>query len=446
MSWKPIDPSSFVKYKCPSCSNAVSSILGDKALYVVCIKCNKLFHNLEGKLTFSAAFKKTFRPTFAIGTSGKYKNKRFQLIGNLEVKEARTNYYWREYIVKFEDETMGYFMEYDGHWSYVEQIESIQTKNRKNDLQHKGEWYTFFNTYKSVTVAAEGDFFWNITEDNKPQIYEYINPPVGLVAEYKKNETNWYQSEYLKPSEIKTIFNYNKSLPYRTGRYSTQPLPFSLKLETLQKLCFFYAFIMMIVMAVITFFNNEHKAYDARIDLRNGVVAVPEVPIFPDSLLLNHNEEKQHVFVVDSNIFISQPIKISSNLGSTAIDVKLVAPVSNNWFEASFNLVNESTGQEYFFELGVEYYFGQGWTEGSTQTYATISEVPDGTYRLIIKPVLSGQGFSVSDYRVTILQNVTLWSNFFLLTCIGMAIPLSMLIYAYNFNSSRWSNSNITHG
>ena len=443
MSWKPVDPQNFVTYRCPNCRNSIPSIMGDKALYVVCVKCNKLFQNNAGTLTLSASFKKVFNPTFSIGTTGKYKNKKFQLIASLEVKEARTNYYWREYIVKFEDETMGYFMEYDGHWSYVEQIPPAEIKDRRANVLYQKEWYTFFNTYKSVNVAAEGDFFWNITEDNKPQIYEYINPPYGLVAEYKKNETNWYKSEYLKPAEIKKIFDRYKELPYRTGRYSIQPLPLPVKLETLQQLCFFYAFIMMAVMAAVTFFNDEAKVYDTRRNIHKTTISVPLIPNFPDTLLLNPPVEEKNVYFADSNVFVSEPIKITSNFGSAAVDVELEAPVSNNWFEVACTLVNESTGQEYYFEIGVEYYYGPDWHEGSTHNNITLSEVPDGTYRLMVKPFPGNEGSEVPTYRINIMQNVTLWSNFFLLTFIGMIVPLSLLIYAYNFNSSRWSNSNI---
>jgi|GEM_PF-5734596 len=435
----------FSKYQCPSCRNPIQTTLGEKAQYVVCVKCNKLFHNEAGILTFSASFKKTFTPVFPIGSGGEYKNKKFKLIGALEVKEANTNYYWREYIVQFEDETVGYFMEYDGHWSYVEQIPAIvESTNRKEDIEYDNEWYVFFNTYKSVNVAAEGDFFWNIVDTIKPQIYEYINPPYGLVAEYKKTEINWYRSEYITPTKIKSIFNRYKTLPDRTGRYSIQPLPFAIKPGALAKLCFCYIFVMAVVMSFLTFFNNEQQVYDTRQDLHKSIVSLAN-PYYNPNLpnTLDSQYVKTSVYSPDSNVFVTPPFTVSSTFNSTALDVVLEAPVQNNWFEASSKLVNETTGQEYYFELGVEYYYGSDWSEGSKENNVTLSEVPDGRYRLIVKPFAGTDGQQVMSYRISVSQGVTLWSNFFLISFAALLIPVSMLIYVNNFNASRWLSSNI---
>jgi hypothetical protein len=450
MSWKPVEPKDYFKYKCPKCSNTITSILGDKAQYIVCRDCNKLLHNNEGHIFFVAQFKRTIIPAFPLGSIGKFNNKKFQLIGALEVKEDKTSYYWREYIIKYEDETIAYFMEYDGHWSYVEQIpDSIKAKAGAN-VFYNDEEYTFFNSYKTVNVAALGDFFWNVTGEEKPRIHEYINPPYGLVAEYKKNQTNWYKSEYIRPSKMKDVFDGDSghNLPKRTGVYSIQPLPLPVKKNVLIELSLVYVFFMTVIIALLMYVNNERVVFDMKQDLNQSTYSSNTLL---DSTQMNQPQPRRSeimdrgVYYPDSNVFISEPFKISSKFNSAALEVNLSAPVSNNWFEASCQLINENSGQEYFFEIGVEYYFGPDWTEGSKDNDIVLSEIPDGNYRMIIKPYVGTEGgMQLSDYRISIIQDKPLWSNFFILLLGVLAVPIGMIIYANNFNASKWYNSNLT--
>lgn len=444
MSWKPVTPKDYFKYKCPKCSNIITSILGDKAQYIVCRECNKLFHNNAGYIVFVAQFKRTIMPVFSLGSTGKYNDKKFQLIAILEVKEDKTTYYWREYVIKYEDETIAYFMEYDGHWSYVEQIpDNIKAKAGEN-VFYKKEEYTFFNSYKTVNVAAQGDFFWNVTSEEKPRIHEYINPPYGLIAEYKKSQTNWYKSEYIHPSQMNSIFDVDKNhyLPSRIGVYSIQPHRLSVGDEVLKQLSFFYAILITLLAVLLTFVNNETTVFNLKLPFNESSPAY-SAPI--DSLnttMSRQSEILDHgIYYPDSNTFVSEPFKITSVFNSTAVDVTLYAPVKNNWFEASCQMINENTGQEYFFEIGVEYYFGPDWTEGSQDNNITLSQIPDGTYRIIVKPFSGG---AVSDYRITINEGTTLWSNFFILLLAGLVVPVGMMIYINHFNTSRWYNSNLT--
>jgi ribosomal protein L37AE/L43A len=447
MSWKPVEQKKYIKYKCPQCSNSISSILGDKAQYIVCKKCNNLFHNNTGQLTFIAHFKKTFNPIFQIGTTGEYRKKKFQLIGVIQVKEDKTTYYWDEYIIKYEDETIAYFMQYDGHWSYVEQLPHPIKATKGGDIFYEEEQYTYFNSYKSVNICAEGDFLWNITDREKPRINEYINPPYGLVAEHKKTQISWYKSEYIHASKMRIIFDVDRNhwLPQRTGVYSIQPAPFPVKSNVLTRIGFLYAVLITAISILLTFVNNETKVFDMKQPLNQSSFELTAPGDSSIGTISRQSEILDHgVYYPDSNTFISEPFKITSQFNSTAVDVTLYAPVSNNWFEASCQMINESSGQEYFFEIGTEYYFGDGWTEGSTENNITLSQIPDGNYRIIIKPFAGKEGLQVTDYRITITEGTTLWSNFFILLLVGLSIPIGMIVYINNFNASRWYNSNLS--
>jgi hypothetical protein len=446
MSWKPVGEKDYIKYTCPKCSNKINSILGDKALYIVCKKCNNIFQNHLGALTFFAHFKRTLNAVFSIGTTGEYKGKKFQLIGIVEVKEDRTSYYWNEYIIKYEDETVASFIQYDGHWSYVERLpHSIKSTNR-GDIFYEEKNYLYFNSYKTVHVAAEGEFLWNIIENEKPRVREYIYPPYGLVVEEKNTHVTWYKSEYITKSRLRTIFDGAKNtfLPYQSGVFSIQPVPFNFTTKLLREISFFYIVAILGALCTVLFMGNEQNVFDLQQDINPpSMVSYENLDSNQISALAHIQITDRGTYYPDSNVFVSEPFKILSAFNSTAVDVSLYAPVSNNWLEVSCQMINDNTGQEYFFENGVEYYYGSDWTEGSTQHTVTLSEIPNGTYRIIVKSFVdtytSGQPTS---YRLTVIEGVSLWSNFILVLFIGLCIPVGCMFYIYNFNESRWQNSN----
>lgn len=446
MSWKPVEEKDYIKYTCPKCSNKINSILGDKALYIVCKSCNNLFQNQLGTLTFYAFFKKSVNSIFPIGTTGKYKDKKFQLIGVTTVKEDGSSYYWDEYTIKYDDETVASFVQYDGHWSYVERLPHSIKSTKREDILYEEKDFVYFNSYKTVHVAAQGEFLWNIIDKEKPRVREYIYPPYGLTVEEKNTHITWYKSEYIAKSRIVTIFDVAKNtwLPSSSGVFSIQPLPVDFTNNALRKIAFFYSIAMILAVYALLFVGNEETVFDLQQEITQSLNQSNENL---DSTQIAAFRQKQitdkGMYYPDSNMFVSEPFTIASTFNSTAVDVSLTAPVSNNWFEVSCQMINENTGQEFFFENGVEYYFGSDWTEGSTEHTVTLSEIPNGTYRIIIKSFAETTGWGQPTvYRLTLIKDVNLWSNFILLLLIGLSLPIGCMIYIHTFNESRWQNSN----
>lgn len=446
MSWKPVVEKDYIHYTCPKCSNKISSMLGDKALYIVCKKCNNLFQNHLGTLTFYAHFKRTLNSVIPIGTTGEYKGKKFQLIGVVEVKEDRTSYYWNDYTIKYEDETVASFIQYEGHWSYVERLPHSIKSNTRGEILYEGNYFLYFNSYRTVHVAAEGEFFWDIIDKEKPRVREFIYPPYGLTVEEKNTHVTWYKSEYITQSKLKTIFNFGKNvwLPSRSGVFSIQPIPLDFSNSILRKVAFFFLLAMIGAVYILLFMSDEATVFDLQQEINpSSTLSYENVDSIQVSALHHIQITDRGTYYPDSNMFVSEPFKISSLFNSTAVDVSLYAPVSNNWFEVSCQMINDNTGQEYFLENGVEYYFGSDWTEGSTEHTITLSEIENGTYRIVIKSFAETYSLTQpTSYRLTLTKGVNLWSNFILLLVIGLSMPIGCMIYIHTFNESRWKNSN----
>ena len=91
----------------------------------------------------------------------------------------------------------------------------------------------------------------------------------------------------------------------------------------------------------------------------------------------------------------------------------------------------------------MEYYYGnsggESWSEGGTESSATLSRIPAGTYYLEITPYTQyGQSLSFS---VEVGQNTSLISNVLLLIGLLLLYPFTVLIGRSGIETARWTQS-----
>jgi hypothetical protein len=128
--------------------------------------------------------------------------------------------------------------------------------------------------------------------------------------------------------------------------------------------------------------------------------------------------------------------------GTKSLQIEMDAPISNDWFYASFTLVNETTGTEYEFSKEIEYYHGvddgESWSEGSTQGDAFLSRIPEGRYHINIYPEFSfyGEYFNINVYR-----NEPIYSNFFIALLVLALFPIFYFVRKHYKEQQRWSDS-----
>jgi hypothetical protein len=421
-STKEISP--YSPYQCPKCKSKINNYEGGLAPYLSCASCCTLYKIENNVLTHCLHYKRKVNILIPIGTKGEYKGKKYQVVGALHVKESNAAYYWTEYVLKAEDGTHDFISEYEGHWSFIKPIDKFE-REKKVTFKYKEREFTYFTYYKTVVIGAAGEFNWDLSIVDKPTVKEYISPPYGLIHEFSKEKNQWYETEYLKKAEIIKIFNLpdNISLPSKSGPYSTQPFPLSIDTYQAKRYGILFFLSMLAIVFLTKFINGPHTVLDTTVPIKDVV----------------HN--------ADSNNYVSRPFKITSVVGTTAVDVDLRAMVSNNWIDVSFTMVNEQSGQEYFFDEGVEYYSGysggEHWSEGSVEKSITLSDMPEGTYRITTKPLFKEESSIPDYYQIKVTQGATLWSNFFILTIIGALIPLIVAIWEANFITNKWSTSNL---
>jgi hypothetical protein len=418
-------PSNFSPYLCPQCKAKIPSYEGGHARYLSCGVCLSYFKYENNQFVKYLDYKKTVNIIIPIGTKGSYKNKKYQIVGALQVKESNAAYYWTEYVLKAEDGTYDFLSEYEGHWCFVKEIENFTRSKQTTTFRYKERDYTYFNYYKTLIVGAIGEFTWDLALEGKPTVKEYISPPMGLNHEYGNTTNKWFETEYLSKENVKSIFSLpsNFFIRIKNGPYSIEPFPVQIETYQLKRYAVMFLLAMLAIVFLVKGLANEKKVLSA------------EIPI--SSITVNS----------DSNNYVSNEFALASLTGTSAVSVKLIAQVDNNWIDVSFSMINQQSGQEYFFEEGVEYYSGyeggSSWSEGSIEKEITLSEIPDGKYRISSKVAFREGTTLPKVFFVEINEGVTLWSNFFILTAIGLLIPVLIGLWENNFHSNKWSTSNL---
>jgi hypothetical protein len=110
-------------------------------------------------------------------------------------------------------------------------------------------------------------------------------------------------------------------------------------------------------------------------------------------------------------------------------------------------LINTRTHQEYNFDIGVEYYAGytdgESWSEGDRDAEKIISALPIGTYQMVLQPYRENYS-SVNEFDLTVVQDVPIWSNFWVAMALIILFPGIQWLREYSFEKRRWMNSDYT--
>nr|GFD33715.1 hypothetical protein [Tanacetum cinerariifolium] len=109
--------------------------------------------------------------------------------------------------------------EYQGHWLLIRRATSFPATEGNHSFQSK-EWtspttgnsYRLWHRYQPIIRDAQGEFDWNILDDEELKMQEFICPPYLLSSEQAQNDKPvWYLSEYLEPAQVAAAFGVNIS-------------------------------------------------------------------------------------------------------------------------------------------------------------------------------------------------------------------------------------------
>lgn len=390
------------KTHCPSCKHAISYYDIENSSYYVCGQCNCYFRHEheEPPVALRKIEESSRRLYFKIGDVCTIKGKRYILTG-IQVRRSKKSYTkWTEYFLKGTEEGYTVLVETDTEWTLVNKLPQIYEAYKK--LGHvrvkvNGRVYLFETKNQPVIVSAQGEFDWNIFDDEQIISYEFYNE-YGYVIEEDCNGTfTWYLGTPVSRADVAKMFDVP---PARLPHYRrTDNVDMTALKHTNRKLLNFSAIAVGVFLLITLLIGYLKPA---------------------NRLLL-----ETYVSSVDSTGWSNKPI-VTSRFhveGPTALGINLASAISNEWLEISGTLVNEKTGESYDFTKSLEYYHGyedgESWSEGSHEEVAVLSNIPTGDYHLNLYPYMESR--RAVEITTEVSQNEFLTSNM-LVTLLAIVI------------------------
>ncbi|RYU79430.1 DUF4178 domain-containing protein [Hymenobacter persicinus] len=419
---------------CPHCRASITYYDVQGSTHYGCPECYTFFkYEGEGPAQELRRFRDVPRvaPALPLGLVGTLPDGLlYRVVGHLLRKEASSAARWLEYVLF--NPTAGYaqLAVYEGHWIFIRPDKLSYHVNPGSAgsyafVEAEGATYNLYNKYSPRTLYAVGEFDYNILDDDKLSVSEFIAPPLMLVQEKTKGQpTAWYRAEHIEPAAVAAAFGVEQNkLPYRNGTGAIQPAPGGAAWAVLRPLTLWLLLLVVLTQAALLVLRPERQVLSQ--NFSSGIGSTPN----PNMVVQNN-----------ALVLVSESFPIE---GPTAVEVELRAEVDNSWIELPVSMVNEQTGQSYEFTKSIEYYHGyeggENWSEGSVEGDAVLGPVPSGRYHLNVYPTSENNRPVSFTLRVT--QNATLTSNVLLVLAALLIWPGILAWRRHAHEESRWSQS-----
>ena len=413
---------------CPKCGGTLELKVPDMSERVTCPYCDSLLDVRENNLKYLRALKPSPSPVpyvIDIGTKGALKEfengDEFEVIGSMtrSVTFDGIKYYWNEYLLYNYQRGFRWLVQSDDHWSWVENVNPAEidvlpsSDPSKRKVSYKGQNYSVFQDTPANVEHVKGEFYWRVNVGESVRATDFVLAPKMLSQELGSKEVTWSLGTYVDRKKIRKGFN-------------TPPLPSPKNVAPNQP-----------------FDGWKFLGWSSLILLLFLVTSIFLIP-FTGLSRTAHSQE----FLLQplnapnaSRTVMSQSFELRGNQN---VRITGLAPVKNSWVELTVDLVNQTNNEVEAVTIPIEYYFGvtdgESWSEGGDNEDATISAVPQGTYKMRIEGAWKDFRRPM-PIRVKVEQNVTRGVNFclaFVLLAIG---PIIGIFRYFSFEGSRWSES-----
>jgi hypothetical protein len=404
---------------CLQCKKEIKLITHQRAASFCCEACGSYsVYDKQKELKSNYSFIKAKDIAFKIGTVFKIDGLKFVLINYLIKEETSYKTNWIEYTLFHPVEGYWTLSESDGHYNlmkpyryYLSNFGSV----RSIKVEDKGN-FQLYSKYKFKIKHAAGEFFSDIRDKELPACGDFVAPPHILSYEKTSDEFYWYLGEYTEAKTVKSWITEDLSFPTAEGIAPNQPFSLNFNHTSLIRITVASVVLLFIIQAILSTLITDPKEVSRQTYYHND----------PGS----------------QRTFVSEPFEITAN--NSAADFDIVSNLSNNWLETDFTLVNETTGDQYYFSGALEYYAGytdgETWSEGSNQSTLTVSRLTKGKYHynvLVTNDITKPFGY----LSVSVIQNVPLTSNFIIVLLCLILFPVYIYFRRKRFDRKQWQNS-----
>lgn len=403
---------------CPSCGGTVTVKAVGISVTVVCSYCSAVIDvNNEQCVLILQQHSNTQKTCLELGDRGTFDGKTWEIIGYV-LKGDGAEYTWEEYLLFNPYYGFRFLVQADGHWNSVTVLrETLSDKHMgKETIPFQNTTFRLFNMGIAVVLYVKGEFYWRVKEGDTVSVADYIAPPLMLSIEIDDQEVNASLCTYITPETVASAFGKDPfDLPDRGDVFPNQPNPHRNKGSVF--VVFFLALFALIVLQLVTISRSDQEHI-----VQSAISIDPKL----------HDET-----TTIPTFSISKP----SNLL-----IRTTSPLINGWAEIALSLVNTETQQSYNITQAISFYQGYGsdgsWSEGSQHTASYTKRLPAGEYKILIDTESSVfQENQPLALNFTIIRDVPIGSNFWLVGFLIMLYPLAIFIMRRKFEAKRWEMS-----
>jgi DNA-directed RNA polymerase subunit RPC12/RpoP len=405
---------------CLDCEKEIKLVSYYRAINVACENCGSIYKfNELGHLNRIQHLPLAKQITFKIGTIFTIEELEFILINYIVKQETSHKTNWTEYALYNPIKGIWFLNESEGHYNLVKPTRFYITKINKvyREIQKDNTTFLLYSKFKFKIKHAVGEFHKSLNIANSPSCEDYTAPPILLAYENSPHEINWFEGEYCAHSTVKSWLKEDVDLETKEGIAPNQPFSLNFDFTSLTRLS-------VIAVIAIIFIQISLSAF-----------VTTSNPVYTNSF--------GQIDSVNTRTIITDQFNITEN--NCAVDFELHGNMNNSWLEAECTLVNETTGDQYYFTKALEYYFGfdggESWSEGSMEESVTVNSVKKGRYHLNI--LLANNGTrSFNKLDIKIIENVPLYQNFLITLLCFIIFPVLIYYRRKIFDRKQWFNSN----
>ncbi len=410
-------------FECPRCGASVTIRCPGNSLSAVCDSCKSVIDVTNENYAILSQFHgKTnyFKPIIELGTRGELKGKKWEVIGFLVRMDVASSYTWEEYLLFNPYYGYRWLTNNAGHWSLVTSIKKKPKSRFISTIDFDGRKHKLFYQGQASVLYVLGEFYWRVSIDSRVFMRDYISPPYMLSSEEDNSELTWSVSEYVKPADVATAFGLElNKLPKPIGIAPNEPSRASDSWRSIQRMWFLF----VVIITVLEIFHIAGSS--------NKIV-------FSNNYDFKTNSKSPSS--ITTKVFPLE--KDNAN-----VELRVSAPVDNSWFYTAVDLVNDKTGEAFSMERSCEYYHGydggESWSEGSTSSTGTLSQIPAGNYYMNID--YENGSFPISgvdrQFTVVLVRDVPNYSNYLFALMFLSIIPIMSWWGTRSEEVQRWSQS-----
>ena len=409
-------------FTCQECNNIIKLYQPKDTIVISCPKCNNIHHTIDSekniiynKIKNDFKIESNHLPLYA---EGKIDGFNLKIIGIVKKSDHTSN--WIEYQMIDQFGSSHVLSQWEGHYHLFQEIskddyelDDIKKFNQNHSsIDYQNRTYSKLQYYKVSTIYLHGEFPYDPVNVKDIKIIDFIDPPYILSIETENNQNTVFKGVYLNRSLIKSAFyEYPIAFPATGTVGMAQPFMKGIDFRKINIFTMFFLGLFTIL-HIITSNLNEN----------NIVLISDKTSGIGDTL----NDVSTSFILPEKN-------------GSYYLELTGQSNLHNQWIENVITLVNENTGEEREFSLGIEYYCGidngYTWSEGSDDATINISDVKPGKYH--IKQKLYTSDFSSAmPFRLEVwIDSPIGWNyRFILFTTLIILILINLWRMKYEEN------------